>query len=100
MPSALELLGKSLGIRRSTIYQYAKEGKIPCVKIGNRWVVPEDAEQRIKELAYRNWPPEPEAKPPRRKRGQPVDEATSGTTMKPPAAGSDTPDAKGEDEPP
>jgi len=51
----LEELGKKLNLPRSTIYQYAKERKITCVKLGDRYVLPDDVEQRIYALAFKNW---------------------------------------------
>jgi excisionase family DNA binding protein len=51
----LEELAETLNISRSTIYQLAKQGKIPCGKLGGRYAVPDDAEDRIKSLAYENW---------------------------------------------
>jgi excisionase family DNA binding protein len=97
--SAIERLGERLNLPRSTIYEYARQGKIPCVKIGGRYVIPPDAEQRILELAYRNWPPPPEAKPLRGKKGQPADQTTSETTTVPSDAGNKPSAAKGENQP-
>jgi excisionase family DNA binding protein len=51
----LEELAETLNISRSTIYQLAKQGKIPCGKLGGRYAVPDDAEDRIKSLAHENW---------------------------------------------
>ena len=53
----LDELAKTLNIPRSTIYHYAKERRIPCGKIGNRYVIPDDIEERLKALAYENWRP-------------------------------------------
>jgi excisionase family DNA binding protein len=89
--SRIELLAKRLNIPRSTIYELAKQGKIPCGRIGKRYLIPEDAEQRVFEWAYRNWRPPPEAKPPRRKEGQPDDQTASETTIVPSEARTRTP---------
>jgi len=55
--NSLEELAEKLNLSRSTIYLYARQRKIPCVRIGHRYVLPDDVEQRIKSLAYENWPP-------------------------------------------
>jgi excisionase family DNA binding protein len=72
----LEELGRKLGISRSTIYLYARQHKIPCVRVGHRYVLPDDAEQRIMALAYENWPPSDE-KPPRQRKTGPDSENNS-----------------------
>ena len=64
----LEELAEKLHFARSTIYQYAKDGLIPCVKIGHRYVLPDDVEQRIKALAWENWVPPDEKLQRRRKK--------------------------------
>jgi excisionase family DNA binding protein len=52
----LDKLRKTLNIPRSSIYLYARQGKIPwCVPIGRRYGLPDDIEQRLKSLAYQNW---------------------------------------------
>ena len=55
--NSVENLGRKFGIARSTVYEYLKRRIIPGVKVGNRWVIPDDVEDRIKALAYENWPP-------------------------------------------
>jgi excisionase family DNA binding protein len=66
----LEELAKKLNIPRSTIYLYAQNQKIPCVRIGNRYVLPDDIEERIKSIAYENWTPQNDKlQRPRKKEG-------------------------------
>jgi len=65
----LEELAEKLNLSRSTIYLYARQRKIPCVRIGNRYVLPDDVEERIKSLAYENWPPPDEKLQRRGKKG-------------------------------
>jgi excisionase family DNA binding protein len=65
----LEELAEKFNLSRSTIYQYAKQRIIPCVKLGNRYIVPDDVEERIKSLAYENWPLPDEKMQRRRKKG-------------------------------
>jgi excisionase family DNA binding protein len=64
----LEELAEKLNLSRSTIYLYAQQRKIPCVRIGHRYVLPDDVEERIKSLAYENWPPPDEKLQRRRKK--------------------------------
>jgi excisionase family DNA binding protein len=64
----LEELAEKLNLSRSTIYLYARQRKIPCVRIGHRFVLPDDVEERIKALAYENWPPPDEKLQRRRKK--------------------------------
>lgn len=65
--SPLEELAKKLGLPRSTIYLCAQQRKIPCVRFGRRWVLPDGVEQRIEALAYENWSP-PDEKPERHRK--------------------------------
>jgi excisionase family DNA binding protein len=54
-PTGLEELAKKLNIPRSTMYQYAKQGKIPRIKIGRRYGLPTDVEERFRSSAYEKW---------------------------------------------
>jgi len=51
----VEELGENLGLGRSTTYDYLDKGELPGEKIGHRWVVPDDVEERIKALAWEKW---------------------------------------------
>jgi excisionase family DNA binding protein len=51
----VEELGENLGLGRSTTYEYLDKGELPGEKIGHRWVVPDDVEDRIKALAWEKW---------------------------------------------
>jgi excisionase family DNA binding protein len=64
----LEDLAKKLNLSRSTIYEYAKQGLIPCFKLGNRYIISDDVEQKLKALAWENWPPSDEKLQRRRKK--------------------------------
>jgi excisionase family DNA binding protein len=64
----VEELAEKLGFARSTTYDYLDKGMIPGVRIGHRWVLPDDVEQRIKALAYKDWPPPDEKLQRRRKK--------------------------------
>jgi hypothetical protein len=58
-PNPVEELGKKFGFGRSTTYAYLKQGNLPGVKIGHKWVVPDldEVEKRIKAKAWENWRP-------------------------------------------
>jgi len=51
----IEELAKILNISRSSMYSYAKQGLIPCGWAGNRYLIPDDVEERLRSLAYENW---------------------------------------------
>jgi hypothetical protein len=51
----VEELGENLGLARSTTYDYLDKGELPGEKIGGRWIVPDDVEERLKELAWEKW---------------------------------------------
>jgi excisionase family DNA binding protein len=55
--SPLDKLAKMLNIPRSTIYLYAQQLKLPCIRFGNRYVLPDDMEERLTSLAWENWRP-------------------------------------------
>jgi excisionase family DNA binding protein len=53
----VEELSEKLGLSRSTTYEYLNKRIIPGVRIGHRWILPDDVEDRIKARAYEDWPP-------------------------------------------
>jgi excisionase family DNA binding protein len=44
---SVEEAGKILGISRGAAYQYAKEGSLPTIRLGNRLLVPKAALERL-----------------------------------------------------
>jgi len=45
-------LSQILNIPRSSLYAYLPEGWIPCGWISNRWILPDDVEERLRARAY------------------------------------------------
>lgn len=43
----VEEAARILGISRSSAYQAAKEGRLPCVKVGKRLLIPRAALERL-----------------------------------------------------
>ncbi len=39
--------GKRLNLSRPTVYAYARQGIIPALRLGNRWVVPKAALEKM-----------------------------------------------------
>jgi excisionase family DNA binding protein len=68
-PNRVEKLAITLSIPRSSIYSYLPEGWIPCAPMGNRWLIPNDAEERLRVRAYENWRAPNKDRQQRRKEG-------------------------------
>jgi excisionase family DNA binding protein len=51
----VEELAVRLNLPRSSVYLYLSEGWIPCAWIRNRWLIPDDVEDKLKTRAYENW---------------------------------------------
>ena len=92
-------LSQILNIPRSSLYAYLPEGWIPCGWISNRWILPDDVEDRLRARAYENWRP-PDKKRQRRCKGRdsesgsvksprwPASDVGAGAVAKPPRTGS------------
>jgi excisionase family DNA binding protein len=50
---SIDELARQLGWKRSATYEWVKKGRIPSIRIGERYCVPEDVAQRMHDYAYR-----------------------------------------------
>jgi excisionase family DNA binding protein len=51
---SVDELARQLGWKRSVTYDWVKKGRIPSIRIGKRYCIPEDVVQRMHDYAYRH----------------------------------------------
>jgi excisionase family DNA binding protein len=51
---SIKELARQLGWKRSMTYDWVKKGRIPSIRIGERYCVPEDVAERMHDYAYKH----------------------------------------------
>ena len=51
---SIDELARQIGLKRSATYDAVKNGRIPAIKIGKRYCIPEDVVGRLYDRAYRH----------------------------------------------